>query len=117
MTRVAMEASGIYSLDVALALEGAEGIEVMVANPRSVHAFANALKTRLKTDPVDAEVLVLSQQWFRRFTADAPAYAARLLLNLSSLLSRRLVDRTHAWLDAVEAKSHETPRGEFRDLT
>lgn len=55
--RVVMEATGLYGLDVALALSGAEGIEVMVANPRSVRDFAKALMQRSKTDPLDAEVL------------------------------------------------------------
>ena len=31
--RVVMEATGLYGLDVAIALSDAEGIEVMVANP------------------------------------------------------------------------------------
>jgi transposase len=53
--RVALEASGIYHLDLALALHRA-GIEVMVVNPRSMRAFAQALAERSKTDPLDAEV-------------------------------------------------------------
>lgn len=55
--RVVMEATGIYGLDVALALSGAAGIEVMVANPRSVRDFAKAMMQRSKTDPLDAVVL------------------------------------------------------------
>ncbi len=57
-TRVCVEASGIYSLDVCLALHGAEGIDVMVANPRAVKSFAEALLARNKTDPDDATVLL-----------------------------------------------------------
>ena len=38
--RVSLEATGIYSLDVALSLDGAEGIEVAVLNPKTVNRFA-----------------------------------------------------------------------------
>lgn len=40
--RVSMEATGIYSLDVALALEGKAGIEVAVLNPKLVTVCADA---------------------------------------------------------------------------
>lgn len=48
--KVCLEATGIYHLDVALALQTVPGVEVMVANPRAVHDFAGALMTRGKTD-------------------------------------------------------------------
>lgn len=55
--RVCLEASGRYSIDVALALVEANGIEVMVANPRAVKNFREASMRRSKTDALDAEVL------------------------------------------------------------
>jgi transposase len=55
--RVALEATGVYSLDLALALHRAPGIEVMVVNPRAAKRFGEALMTRSKSDPVDARVL------------------------------------------------------------
>lgn len=55
--RVVMEATGLYGLDAAVALSRAEGIEVMVANPRSVRDFAKAMMQRSKSDPLDARVL------------------------------------------------------------
>jgi transposase len=55
--RVVMEATGLYGLDVALALSAQEGVELMVANPRAVRNFAKALMQRSKSDPRDAEVL------------------------------------------------------------
>lgn len=55
VVRVALEATGIYSLDVALALDRA-GIEVAVLNPKRVHQFAQTLR-RSKTDKADARVL------------------------------------------------------------
>ena len=52
--RVVVESTGIYSLDVALALHRTTGLSVMVANPRSLKDFARASMLRSKTDPVDA---------------------------------------------------------------
>jgi len=40
--RVVLEATGLYSLDVALTLERTPGIEVMVLNPRVSKEFAGA---------------------------------------------------------------------------
>jgi transposase len=54
--RVALEATGIYSLDVALALDRAQGIEVAVLNPKTVNRFAQTLR-RSKTDAADAVAL------------------------------------------------------------
>jgi transposase len=57
VVRVCLESSGLYGLDLALALSAAPGIEVMVANPRAVRHFAMALMKRSKSDPLDAGVL------------------------------------------------------------
>jgi transposase len=54
--RVSLEATGIYSLDLALALDKARGIEVAVLNPKMVNRFAQTLR-RSKTDAADAIVL------------------------------------------------------------
>lgn len=51
--RVAMESTGIYSLDLALALDAASSIEVEVLNPKTAHNFAGTLR-RSKTDRADA---------------------------------------------------------------
>lgn len=55
--QVCIEATGTYHLDLAIALSGAEGIEVMVMNPKAVKNFAQALMQRTKTDAVDAALL------------------------------------------------------------
>jgi len=57
-TRVCLEATGIYHLDVGLALQAADDVEVMVVNPRAAHNFAKAMMTRGKTDASDAEMLL-----------------------------------------------------------
>jgi transposase len=55
--RVCLEASGNYSLDVALRLSRRPGVEVNLVNPRQARRFAESLGERSKTDPVDARVL------------------------------------------------------------
>ncbi|MDR3674840.1 MAG: IS110 family transposase [Acidobacteriota bacterium] len=57
VVHVCMESTGLYGLDLALALSGQEGMEVMVANPRAVRHFAQALMKRSKNDQIDAGVL------------------------------------------------------------
>jgi transposase len=56
--RVVLEWTGVYSLELALALHHGPRVEVMVANPRAVKDFGRALMKRTKTDPEDAEVLL-----------------------------------------------------------
>ena len=52
--RVCLEATGVYSLRLALLLQRAERVEVMVVNPRASKDFQRARLTRAKTDRVDA---------------------------------------------------------------
>ena len=56
VTRVCLEATGSYHLDLAVALDDA-GLEVMVINPKAAKEFAGAMQTRSKTDAVDATLL------------------------------------------------------------
>ena len=58
-TKVCIEATGVYHFDLAVALSRADGIEVMVINPKAAHNFAKALMTRSKTDAIDAENLAI----------------------------------------------------------
>jgi len=76
--RVCLEATGLYSLDLALALHSASGIAVAVLNPKMVNRFAATL-CRSKTDPADAQVLA---EYARRmpFQAWHPPQAAALEL-------------------------------------
>jgi len=55
--RVCMESTGLYGLDLALAVQAEQGMEIMVANPRSVRHFGEAMMKRSKTDPLDAKLL------------------------------------------------------------
>lgn len=56
--RAVLEASGVYHLDLALALHQADKMEVMVVNPRAARDFAKASMKRSKTDKIDAAVLL-----------------------------------------------------------
>jgi transposase len=54
--RVSLEATGIYSLGLALALDAEPSIDLAVLNPKLVNRFAQTLR-RSKTDAADAVVL------------------------------------------------------------
>jgi len=56
--KVVLEATGVYSLDLALALHRAKRVQVMVANPRAIGQFAGAYLRRSKTDSIDANLIV-----------------------------------------------------------
>lgn len=55
--RVILEATGTYHLDLAIALDQAKGLEVMVVNPKASKRYAEARMSRTKTDAVDAALL------------------------------------------------------------
>jgi len=76
--RVCLEATGLYGLDLALALSAPAGIEVMVANPRAVRHFATALMQRSKNDQLDAGVLeqFAARLPFRAWQRPSPAALA-----------------------------------------
>jgi transposase len=87
--RVSLEATGIYSLDLALALDQAEGIEVAVLNPKLVNRFAQTLR-RSKTDAADALVLAEYSQRMP-FTAWQRPGVAQLRLRTISRYIESLV--------------------------
>jgi transposase len=66
--RVVLEATGLYSLDVALRLQRTRGIEVMMINPRVSKDFAGACGQRARTDATAAARL-------REFAARMPFVA------------------------------------------
>jgi transposase len=73
--RVALEATGVYGLDLALALEGAKNVEVMVANPRTIADFGKALLQRSKTDRIDAETILMFVERMPFIRWNAPSKA------------------------------------------
>ncbi|MGH9669238.1 MAG: IS110 family transposase [Terriglobales bacterium] len=89
--RVCLEATGMYSLDLALALAAAEGIEVAVLNPKRMHRFASTL-CRSKTDAADAVALA---EYARRmpFQRWQPPSAAALELRAITRYAVQLVEQ------------------------
>jgi transposase len=83
--RVCLEASGIYHLDLALALHRASAIQVMVVNPVAARDFGRALLQRSKTDRVDAFVLL---EFARRMPFEAWCPPAQEILDLRALVRR-----------------------------
>jgi transposase len=98
--RACLEASGNYSLDVALALAAQPGMELGVANPRLARRFAESLGKRSKTDPVDARMLAefAARMPFVRWQAPR-----RTALQLRSLV-RTIAALTHI---ATQQKNRE----------
>ena len=64
-SRVVLEATVIYHLELAFALHKAEATEICVVNPRVFRNFAKALCQRGKTDQKDAYVLAVYAQRMR----------------------------------------------------
>ena len=85
--RVCLEATGIYSLQFALALHDARNVDVMVVNPRAIRDFSRACMQRAKTDAVDA-VGILEYLERMPFTAWQPP--APEILQLQAI-NRRIV--------------------------
>jgi transposase len=116
VVRVSLEATGIYSLDLALALEGAAGIEVAVLNPKVVNRFAQTLR-RSKTDKADAQALA---EYSRRMPFVAWRAPERGVLELRAI-SRHIATLTEEHsrlgnrLHAAEG-SATTPRCVRMDL-
>lgn len=110
--RVCMEATGIYHLQLALALNQHPNIELMVVNPCAARRFAQANMVRAKTDSIDADglLLYLQRMPFRPWSAPRDE-----VLQLQSLAHRvaqldkeitRERSRLHA---ACRAGSHTRP--------
>ena len=85
--RVCLEATGIYSLEFALALHHAKSVEVMVVNPRAIKDFARACMQRAKTDAVDAGGIL---EYLQRMPFTAWQPPAPEILELQAI-NRRIV--------------------------
>ncbi len=97
--RVVVEATGIYSLDLALALHRAARVEVMVVNPRAARAFAVASSRRGKTDAIDARMLC--------------EYASRMDFSPWTPPSREVLE-LRATTRHIQGLSHERVRAQNR---
>jgi transposase len=114
--RVSMEATGIYSLDVALALDGAAGIEVAVLNPKLVNRFSQTLR-RSKTDAADAAVLAEYSQRMPFTAWRRPAVNVLRLRAMGRHLESLVVEQASGKNRlSVARSSTATPRAVIADL-
>lgn len=81
LVRVTLEATGVYGIDVALALDETEGFAVEVLNPKKASDFARSLG-RSKTDRTDAVALA---EYSRRMKFVAWKRPSREVLELRAL--------------------------------
>ena len=93
-SRVCLEATGVYHLQLALTLRAA-GVELMVVNPRVAKDFARALANRSKTDAVDAWTLLEYVERMEFVAWQAPSDA---VLELRAL-GRRMSDLVQSAAD------------------
>ncbi|SRR5579862_137492 len=103
--RVVLEATGRYSLDVALRLQRTRGIEVMVINPRVSKDFAGACGQRALTDRTAAERLreFATRMPFQPWTPPSAAALAlqALMRRVAALIAMRVQERNR--LHALKA--------------
>jgi transposase len=101
--RVCLEATGVYSLRLALALQRAARVEVMVVNPRAIKDFQRARLTRAKTDSVDALGILefLQRMEFVPWTPPADAVLALQQLGRRLVQLRGELTREQARLHAI----------------
>ena len=91
--RACLEATGVYGLDLAVALHRASEVQVMVANPRAIKDFARANMVRAKTDQVDAQIILA---YLQRMPFQAWQSPSTAILELRAL-ARRTVQLKAEW--------------------
>ena len=92
--RVVLESTGVYSLDLAVALAAAQRIEVMVVNPRAARKFADACLQRSCTDTTMAVALreYAARMEFVAWTP--PAAAVRELRAIARRIAALTLEKT-----------------------
>ncbi len=103
VTRVCIKATGVYHLDIAVALHDAGGFEVIVVNPKAARRFAEAIMARTETDPEDAALLAEFAErmpfvaWVR--SSDEVLALRAFARYLTGLTKQRtqLKNQLHAW--------------------
>jgi transposase len=128
--RVSLESTGIYSLDLALALDAEPRIELAVLNPKLVNRFAQTLR-RSKTDKADALVLHPSDEDLSPGTPVLAEYSQRMpftgwqrpgveylrLRSISRYIESLVVDLTEVKNRLhTAASTSTTPRAVVADL-
>ncbi|UEX78350.1 IS110 family transposase [Spiribacter halobius] len=93
--RIVLEATGVYFLDLALALHQA-GLPVCVINPRAFKHFAELKLTGSKTDPIDAALLADYAECMHPPLWQPPRESALALRELGRQVNRLVGERTQA---------------------
>lgn len=108
--RVILEATGTYHLDLAIALDKTEGLEVMVVNPKASKHYAEARMSRTKTDAVDATLLCGFGRHMPFVPWHCPPAQVLAIRACSRLLASLRQERTQT-LNRLHAfsQSHSTP--------
>lgn len=114
--RVTLEATGVYSLDLSMALNVADRIELAVLNPKAANRFAQTIR-RSKTDAADAEVLAEYSRRMPFTTWCAPNPKGLRLRTISRYIDSLTVQNAIGMnrLHAAEG-STATPRCVIQDL-
>jgi transposase len=112
---VALEATGAYHLQLAVALVK-WGVEVMVVNPRVAKDFARALSNRSKTDAVDARALLEYVQRMKFRPWQVPGAAVMELRELGRRLTQLIQTATDEKNRLHAAKVAGTSRTVRADL-
>lgn len=115
--QVVLEATGVYHLDLALALTHLPTVEVMVLNPKAANHYAQLHMTRNKTDKVDAKLLAHYAQYMPFEPWQAPSEVALALRACSRRLSALSEQKVQAknQLHAFQASSG-TPKFVIEDV-
>ena len=113
---VCLEATGVYYLDLAIALADA-GVRLIVLNPKASHNFAKVLLRNSKTDAVDADTLVQYAERMHYQPWARPSNEALALRAFARRINAITRDKTAAknQLHAL-AFSRETPKAVLREL-
>lgn len=115
--RVVLEATGVYHRALTRTLAATPGVEVMVANPRTVAAFGQAVQPRTRTDRTMASVLCAYAQHMEFRPWQPPIAAAQQLQTVARRLAQLTATQTQEKnrLHALTA-SGEAPAAVVRDV-
>lgn len=117
--RVVLEATGLYSLDVARALQRTPGVEVMIVNPRTSKEFAGAWGQRAQSDQRAADVLreYAARMPFTPWTPPAEAaWALRVIMRrVVALIAMRTQERNRLHAGSATTALPRSVRADMRE--
>jgi transposase len=104
---IGMEATGVYSSKIALALCAYPGVTVSVINPAQIKAYGRAVLRRTKTDSVDAQLIC---DFVRSQTPAAWTPPSATQQELKALVTHAdaIRDEIRRWANRRHARQHLT---------